>query len=284
MTDRGFWSGYVAGIATALAVEVLALDVLQLPEVLRIGTLTLTVLVGVALVVTQRALGARRRGDVSRDSPSSVGTEIRETPLGDQPANCEMRNGDSRRPLTQNETGQGTATKTSRPSSRPLPPTPHATADSAPAESQRAGASPAPVGAHEPPAVRMAPTGSDPGTAVPGPEDLIQVWEHYWRRGDGHFKAGGLVSQLTANGFAARVLDGAAVGAGRHVLIVDPRAADRRFYVLPSFATSPRSVREWFDDRGDGALTTTTRRVLSVAVGQWTESGKAEVVQKGAVS
>ena len=68
------------------------------------------------------------------------------------------------------------------------------------------------------------------------------------------------------------------------MLIVDPHSPDRQFYVLPSFSTSPRSVRHWFQDQSGGALTGTTRQVNEVALGRWTDSGAFEVVKKGAVS
>ena len=89
---------------------------------------------------------------------------------------------------------------------------------------------------------------------------------------------------MTASGFTARVIDGAEVGAGDHVLIVDPQCEHQHFYVLPSFVTSPRSVQQWFDNQSGGALTATTRRVITVAFGRWTDSENFEVVEKGAVS
>ena len=91
-------------------------------------------------------------------------------------------------------------------------------------------------------------------------------------------------NQLTASGFTAKVIDGADVGAGDHVLIVDPQSPDKQFYVLPSFVTSPRSVQKWFHDQSGGALTGTTRQVNRVALGRWIDSGAFEVVKKGAVS
>lgn len=134
------------------------------------------------------------------------------------------------------------------------------------------------------PAPSTEPASVPPKPATPGHSDLIDAWHHYWRVGDGHFKAGGLENQLTASGFTAKVIDGAEVGAGDHVLIVDTQSPDKHFFVLPSFARSPRSVQHWFHDQSGGALTGTTRQVNSLAVGRWTDSGAFEVVKKGAVS
>ena len=144
---------------------------------------------------------------------------------------------------------------------------------------------PSPPSGPEPsPPTTTTPPSDAPEPATPEPDDLIGVWQHYWRTGDGHFNASGFGDQLTDSGFTAKVVAGAEVGAGDHVLIVDPQSADQQFYVLPSFATSPRSVQRWFDDQSGGALTATTRRVITVAEGRWTDSRTVEVVKKGAVS
>ena len=143
------------------------------------------------------------------------------------------------------------------------------------------GVSPRSPSASEPPG---GPTAAAPEPTPPEPNDLIRVWQDYWRTGDGHFSTSGLERQLTDSSFTAKVIDGTAVGAGKHVQIVDPQSENRRVYVLPSFATSPRSVQRWFDDRSDGTLTGTTRRVIAVAVGRLTDSGTVEIVKKGAVS
>ena len=78
-------------------------------------------------------------------------------------------------------------------------------------------------------------------------------------------------------------------------LTLDPRYAavcgyteadldsEERFYVLPSFAKSPRAVADWFDDSSDGALTGRTERVLQIADGRWTHTG-FEVARRGRVA
>lgn len=114
-------------------------------------------------------------------------------------------------------------------------------------------------------------------------EDLIQVWQDYWRKGDGHFNSRGLRSQLVDHGLKAEIIAGSELGAGDNVLIVDPKYRSGLVYLLPSFTKSPRAVGDWFDDRGSGALTGKTQRVIELAIGKRTNRG-IEIVKRGVVS
>ena len=117
------------------------------------------------------------------------------------------------------------------------------------------------------------------------PDALIAAWDDYRRRGDGHFNAAGLRRTLVQRGFNAEVGEGTAVGAGDNVLVVEPNLPDRRFYVVPNFAKSPRAVAAWFDDAGGGALTGRVTSVLKVAQGRWVDGdGGFDVVERGSVS
>ena len=126
-------------------------------------------------------------------------------------------------------------------------------------------------------------TGAEP-EQVPelGAMELIRCWERYRAEGDGYFRAEGLRGVLAEYGFEADVVEGSQLDAGDHVLVVAPRAADGRCFVVPSFVKSPRDVRKWFDDCGDGVLAQRIERVLKVAKGR--RSGRTvEFVSKGKV-
>ena len=121
------------------------------------------------------------------------------------------------------------------------------------------------------------------------PGDLIAAWDDYRRAGDGHFSPRGLREVLDRRGFDAEVGHGKRVGAGGAVLIVETPSSTPRFYVLPSFNKSPRAVAHWFDDSGDGALTSRTQRLTRIAQGRWVEAGTEvvrdfEVIEKGEVA
>lgn len=115
------------------------------------------------------------------------------------------------------------------------------------------------------------------------PADLIAAWDTYRRNGDGHFHSRGLQSILDDLGIEATVNTGDPVGLGRRALIVETPNRQGYFYVLPSFASSPREVANWFKDSSSGALTGQTERVISVAEGRHTASG-AEVIKQGVVA
>ena len=301
MADRGFCSSsYFAGIASALALEVLALDVLdlELPPTARIGALAIVVLLGLALVGIERVFGRHQRQDRPQDSVEPRAAQPPPLPRSRSAADDSI--GSAPRPeASPNVAGRNGSHTSAAPTPQEMPPLPvPATAPirAAPASPASGGVRQSETGPgradfradgvspRSPAASEPASAPAAPQPTPPEPHDLIRVWQDYWRAGDGHFRASGLERQLTASGFAARVIDGATVGAGEHVQIVDPQSEDRRVYVLPSFAASPRAVQRWFEDRSDGALTATNHRVIAVAVGRWTDSGTVEIVEKGAVS
>ncbi len=127
------------------------------------------------------------------------------------------------------------------------------------------------------------PVEEPPPPETPQPGDLIAAWDSYRRDGDGHFNPHGLQTVLDQRRLAANVSDGDRVGAGSNMLLVEARSRHPQFYVLPSFAKSPRAVADWFDDSSGGALTGRTQRVIRVGEGRWTEGG-FEVVGKGVVA
>ena len=278
MTDCRFWGGYLLGIVTVLALTLFN----SFSLTWQIGALAVTTLAGLGLLLA-RSLGAGVQPNRGRDAleatvPPPSAPHLHDPPL----ASDSTPVGAPPEDLPGAGTGNAVTAKSIPPSSFSSEP---------PAEEHehpdvsRDHASSDPASGLEPsPPTPTASTSAAPEPATPGPDDLIAVWQNYWRSGDGHFKASGFEDQLTASGFAARVIDGAEAGAGDHVLIVDPQCEDQHFYVLPSFVTSPRSVQQWFDNQSGGALTATTRRVITVAFGRWTDSGNFEVVKKGAVS
>lgn len=129
------------------------------------------------------------------------------------------------------------------------------------------------------PAVEPEPTPA----AEPQPTDLIGAWDAYRRTGDGHFNPRGLQRVLDHRGIGATVSGGERIGVGGSILIVETPARKAHFYVLPSFAKSPRAVADWFDDSSGGALTGRTERVIQVAEGRWTAPG-FHVVRRGQVA
>ena len=274
MTDCRFWGGYFLGIVTVLALSLFD----SFSPTWRIGALVVAALAGFGLLLA-RFLGGNMQPNGGRDGlgqgvPPAAAPHRDDRPLtGDSNADStrpEDFSGDSdRNAVTTESKPPSPVSETTEENEHPDSSSVHPPSDSA------SGPEPSP------PANRTYERRPEPAT--PGPDDLIAVWQNYWRVGDGHFKASGFESQLTASGFTARVIDGAELGAGDHLLIVAPQSAEH-FYVLPSFATSPRSVQQWFDDQSGGALTATTRRVITVALGRWTDSGTFEILKKGAVS
>ena len=128
-----------------------------------------------------------------------------------------------------------------------------------------------------------------PPAEAPQPGDLIAAWDGYRRDGDGHFSRRGLQGVLDRRGLAADIGDGARVGAGGAMLIVETPSSAPNFYVLPSFNKSPRAVADWFDDSSGGALTGRTQRVTRIARGRWVEAGteigrRFEVLERGEVA
>ena len=115
------------------------------------------------------------------------------------------------------------------------------------------------------------------------PSGLIAAWDTYRRSGDGHFNDRGLQRVLDKRGIEAIVSGGDRIGVGSSALIVESSAQKGHFYVLPSFAKSPRAVSEWFDDSSGRSLTGRTERVINVAEGRWT-GNDFQVVRRGEVA
>lgn len=127
----------------------------------------------------------------------------------------------------------------------------------------------------------LPPTSSDqPSSTQPGPNRLIDVWEAYLEKGDGHFNASGLQNQLTEEGVTGRAISGQDLGADDSILGVD--FDDGLIYLLPNFSKSPRAVEKWFDDRTGGTLIARIKRVDELAVVLKTAIG-IEVKSRGIV-
>ena len=111
------------------------------------------------------------------------------------------------------------------------------------------------------------------------PNRLIEVWESYWRHGDGHFNAPGLRRHLHEAGVMGEV-------------VLDQRFGDRvlavelddsgLLYLLPNFAKPPRAVAEWFDAIGTSSRLARIGRLHAPARVRRVAGG-IEVIQKGAV-
>ena len=283
----------MAGIVMALALDVLALDVFHFPGTARVGALAVAALVGLTLILIERSSGAHQRHRFEGKPPEVKTTDARKSERGDRPAGGDSPASGARSAASSNVVDAAAArTVSATPPDPLLPEVPEPMANPPETDRPADGDSPAPPPAPEPPptpsgdpsANPARSTHVEPERAAPEPEDLIRVWKDFWRNGNGHFKADGLRKQLADDGFTAEVIDGTAVGAGDHVLFVDPQSEDRGLFVLPSFAAPPKSVSQWFDDQGDGALNATTRQVIAVAVGRWTDTRTIEVVKKGVVS
>ena len=277
MTDCRFWGGYLLGIVTVLALDLFD----SFSHTWRIGALAVAALAGFILLMLARSRQVQRNVGQNRLEPKGPATP----------------SSHPHQPLAGDPTADGASPENlpgaaipSPVTSEPTPPSPSFSSVSDEAAHEPPGladdhTSPESASGPEPsPPATTAPPSDALELATPGPDDLIGVWQQYWQTGDGHFNASGFGSKLTASGFTAKVIAGAEVGAGDHVLIIDPQSADQQFYILPSFATSPRSVQQWFDDQSSGALTATTRQVIMVALGRWTDPRTVEVVKKGAVS
>ncbi len=127
---------------------------------------------------------------------------------------------------------------------------------------------------------------SGQGEATPGADlghELKVAWKRYRDGGDGHFNAKGFKVELASAGIDVDVrgLDGQA---GHAVLVIDdPWASDRSFFVVPDFNKSPKSAEHWFEDESSRRLGGRTDELRKLARGRWSENGP-EVVEKGSVA
>ncbi|MDE2973580.1 MAG: hypothetical protein OXU64_02490 [Gemmatimonadota bacterium] len=126
-------------------------------------------------------------------------------------------------------------------------------------------------------------TGEEPTPRPDFGKELMEAWKRYRDDGDGHFNAEGFKAALANTGIDADVrgLDGQP---GQAVLMIcDPWANDRSFFVVPDFSKSPRSAERWFEDESGGALGGRTEELRKLGRGRWSESGP-EMVEKGSVA
>ena len=134
------------------------------------------------------------------------------------------------------------------------------------------------------------PAGLEPpsgkGDSAPRPDlghELKVAWKRYRDGGDGHFNAEGFKVELDSAGIDVDVrgLDGQA---GHAVLVIDdPRAGDRSFFVVPDFNKSPKSAEHWFEDESSRRLGGRTDELRKLARGRWSENGP-EIVERGSVA
>lgn len=126
----------------------------------------------------------------------------------------------------------------------------------------------------------------EPDDSTPRPDleqELKGAWKRYRDGGDGYFNAQGFKAELANAGIDVDVrgLDGEA---GTAVLLIDdPRAGDRSFFVVPDFNRSPKSAEYWFEDESSRRLGGRTDKLKKLARGKWSENGP-EVVEKGSVA
>ena len=138
----------------------------------------------------------------------------------------------------------------------------------------------------------MDPPGLEPssgrggGDSAPRPDleqELIVAWKRYRDGGDGHFNAKGFKAELASAGIDVDVrgLDGQG---GHAVLVVDdPWASDRSFFVVPDFNKSPKSAEHWFKDESSRRLGGRSDELRRLGRGRWSENGP-EVVERGSVA
>ena len=134
------------------------------------------------------------------------------------------------------------------------------------------------------------PAGLEPpiekGDSTPRPDlghELKVAWQRYRDGGDGHFNAKGFKVELASAGIDVDVrgLDGQA---GNAILVIDdPWASDRGFFVVPDFNKSPKSAAHWFEDESSRRLGSRTDELRKLARGRWSENGP-EIVERGRVA
>jgi hypothetical protein len=108
---------------------------------------------------------------------------------------------------------------------------------------------------------------------------LIEVWEDYWRHGDGHFNAAGLRRHLRDAGLGGEVVSDQSFGDQVLAVKFDDSGT---LYLLPNFAKPPRAVAEWFDAIGTSSRLARIGRLHEPARVRRAPGG-IEVVQKGTV-
>ena len=273
-----FVGSFFSGVATALVL--VQFD--TIPEAWKISLTVAVAIIGIVLLITSLAIQLLRLGShtqIQNSARFSVPRPAGATPKpttgsmdsglredgGDREAQCDSArvyesHGPSVEPLSHGGLADGGTSPQDSGSSEETKQEPSASVESTP------GMASAPKALVE-----------------VQPADLVAAWDTYRRNGDGHFNSRGLQGVLDELGIEATVNGGDPIGLGRSVLIVETPFRQGYFYVLPSFATSPREVADWFEDSSSGALTGRTERVISVAEGHHTPTGP-KVIKQGVVA
>ena len=270
---------FLLGVATALALT--QFD--TLPNAWKISLTVAVATIAVGLLVSSLAIqllhsSSRTQSQASPwccGTPSSAST----TPETHQGSSDSDLDKDANDPFPQSDSGRASQPhrpKVQRVSRGGRADRRHSRQDSGPAEGTKLASS---ASVESTRSVATAPKAVEEVQPV----DLIAAWDAYRRNGDGHFNSRGLQSVLDDLGIEATVNGGDPVGLGRKGLIVETSNQQGRFYVLPSFATSPREVADWFVDSSSGALTGRIERIISVAEGRHTASGH-EAIKQGVVA
>ncbi len=95
-------------------------------------------------------------------------------------------------------------------------------------------------------------------------DGLVEVWDNYYRKGDGRFNVKGLQRHLEEARISAEVLGGDQIGAGENLLIVDFRDGGP-LHILPNFSKPTRALETWFQTLGSGARTALIQRLVRPA-------------------
>ncbi|HVT14655.1 MAG TPA: hypothetical protein VHQ90_00550 [Thermoanaerobaculia bacterium] len=111
------------------------------------------------------------------------------------------------------------------------------------------------------------------------PEQLIEVWLSYFRKGDGHFNSEGLRRHLQAAGITAEVVVDEQLGDS----VLGVEFDDGLVYLLPHFNRTPQAVAEWFHQTGSSSRLARIQRLVRAAVANRTPGGHFELQTKGAV-
>lgn len=114
-------------------------------------------------------------------------------------------------------------------------------------------------------------TPSENKSAHPG--RLIEIWERYYREGDGKFNAGGLRRQMEEAGITADVIPGDRIGAGESLLAIDLHDGTNLLYLLPNFGKPVRAVDNWFQSVGGESRVARIQRLLRPATARRAAAG-----------
>jgi hypothetical protein len=97
------------------------------------------------------------------------------------------------------------------------------------------------------------------------PNGLVEVWDSYFKKGDGRFNIKGLQKALEEAQIPAEVLGGEQMSAGENLLIVDFRDGSGLLHILPNFSKPTRALETWFHPLGSGARTALIQRLVRPA-------------------